>query len=136
VNVAARKREFEQAFRLTAAAHRTGVPFTAGTDSGGVPYLYYGSSLHDALALLMEAGFTPRQALQGGARDPAGFLGLGTNVDPSSMANRLTWCCSRLNPLENIDNVRKIRAVVVRGHYLDRAALDALRAQARSGAAH
>jgi hypothetical protein len=29
-----------------------------------VPYLYYGFSLHDELALLVEAGFTPMQALQ------------------------------------------------------------------------
>jgi imidazolonepropionase-like amidohydrolase len=136
VKVAARKREFQQALRITAAAYRAGVPFMAGTDSGGVPYLYYGSRLHDELALLMEAGFTPMQALQCGTRDSARSLGLGTNLERSSMASRLTWCCSEAQSSCKVDNVRKIRAVMVRGHYLGRAALDALLAQVRSAVAH
>jgi hypothetical protein len=32
----------------------------AGTDSGGVPYLYHGSRLHDELALLVDGGITAR----------------------------------------------------------------------------
>ncbi|HKW32277.1 MAG TPA: amidohydrolase family protein, partial [Candidatus Acidoferrum sp.] len=78
--VAARNRAFQQAMRLTTAAHRAGVSFMAGTDSGGVPYLYYGFSLHDELALLVEAGFTPMQALQAATRDPARFLGLADEL--------------------------------------------------------
>jgi imidazolonepropionase-like amidohydrolase len=62
VKMAARKREFQQALRITADAQRAGVPFIARTDSGCAPYLFYGSTLHDELALLMEAGFTPTQA--------------------------------------------------------------------------
>ena len=38
------------------------VRFLTGTDTGGVPYLYYGFSLHDELALLVEAGFLPTGA--------------------------------------------------------------------------
>jgi hypothetical protein len=51
--VEARKREFQQALRITREEHSAGVGVLAGTDSGGVPYLYYGSSLHDELALLV-----------------------------------------------------------------------------------
>jgi hypothetical protein len=53
--VAARKREFQQALRITREAHQAGVLFLAGTDSGGVPYLYYGFSLHNELALLVKS---------------------------------------------------------------------------------
>src|SRR5215472_13077828 len=74
--VEARKRAFQEAMRITRPAHQAGVPFLAGTDSGGVPYLYYGFSLHDELALLVDAGFTPMQALQAATRDAAQFLGL------------------------------------------------------------
>jgi imidazolonepropionase-like amidohydrolase len=62
--------------RITRAAHQAGVSFLAGTDSGGVPYLYYGFSLDVELTLLVEAGFTAMRALQAATRDPAQFLGL------------------------------------------------------------
>ena len=67
----------------------TGVRFLAGTDRGGVPYLYYGFSLHDELALLVEAGFTPLEALQAATRNAAEFLGLkdtGT-IEPNRRAD-------------------------------------------------
>jgi len=38
------------------------------------------------------------------------------------------------NPLTDIHNTRSIRAVVLRGRYLNRAALDALLARAKSSA--
>ena len=54
---------------------QAGVPFMTGTDLGN-DYIYPGFSLHDELALLVEAGFTPLQALQSATRSPAEFLGL------------------------------------------------------------
>jgi len=46
-----------------------------------VPYLYYGFSLHDELALLVDAGFNPTQALQAAtsyAAESFGFKDTGT----------------------------------------------------------
>ncbi|MFB3127758.1 MAG: amidohydrolase family protein, partial [Candidatus Acidiferrales bacterium] len=46
----------------------------AGTDVPN-PYCFPGFSLHEELALLGQAGFTPMEALQAATRNPAEFLG-------------------------------------------------------------
>ncbi|HVH87354.1 MAG TPA: amidohydrolase family protein [Terriglobales bacterium] len=134
--VAGRKRAFEEALHMTRAAHKAGVPFLAGTDSGGVPYLYYGFSLHDELALLVQADFTPMEALQAAALKPAQFLGIADQLGTITEGKQADLVLLEANPLDDIRNTRRIHAVVVRGHYLDRAALDALLNQAKSAASH
>lgn len=134
--VAGRKRGFEEALRMTGSAHKMGVPFLAGTDSGGVPYLYYGFSLHDELALLVQAGFTRMEALQAATLKPAQFLELANQLGTIAQGKQADLVLLEANPLDDIRNTQKIRAVVVRGHYLDRAALDALLSQAKSAASH
>jgi imidazolonepropionase-like amidohydrolase len=63
--VAGLKRRYKQATGLVRAMHQAGVPFLAGTDTPGVPYVFPGFSLHDELALLVaEGGFTPLEVLQ------------------------------------------------------------------------
>ena len=123
--VQGRKRAFEEAMRITREAHQAGVRFLAGTDSGGVPYLYYGSSLHDELALLVEAGFTPMQALQSATRDAADFLG-AKDSGTITAGKRADLVLLSADPLANIHNTQKIEAVVVGGKFLDRQQLDAL----------
>lgn len=123
--VAARKRAFDEAERITREAHAAGVRFLAGTDSGGVPYLYYGFSLHDELALLVASGFSPMQALQAATRNPAEFLGLrdaGT-IQPGKRADLVLLTA---DPLADIHNTEKIDSVIVAGKLLGRAQLEAL----------
>lgn len=134
--VAGRKRAFKEALRIARSAHKAGVPFLTGTDSGGVPYLYYGFSLHDELALLVQAGFTPMEALQAATLRPAEFLGLADKLGTVTPGKQADLVLLEANPLDDIRNTQKIRAVVVRGRYLDRAALDALLSQAKSVASH
>ena len=123
--VEGRKRDFQTKLRTTRAAHEAGVRFLGGSDSGGVPYLYYGSSLHDELALLVDAGFTPLQALQAATRDPAEFLGIGDTgtVVPGQRADLVLL---HADPLANIHNLGKIDAVVLGGRLLGRDDLDEL----------
>jgi imidazolonepropionase-like amidohydrolase len=123
--VEARKRAFQMEVRITHAAHEAGVRFLAGTDSGGVPYLYYGSSLHDELALLVDAGFTPLQALQAATRDAAEFLGLG-DTGTVETGKRADLVLLRADPLTDIHNLRKIDAVILGGRLLGRDDLDGL----------
>ena len=123
--VTARKREFQQALRITREAHQAGVRFLAGTDSGGVPYLYYGFSLHNELALLVEAGFTPMQALQSASRDPAEFLGL-RDRGTIEAGKRADLVLLRADPLADIHNTQQIEAVVIGGRVLNRGELDRL----------
>jgi imidazolonepropionase-like amidohydrolase len=111
--------------RVASAAYREGVPFLAGTDSGGVPYLYYGFSLHDELALLVEAGFTPIQALQAATLDPARFLGF-PDSGTIEVGKRADLVLLTADPLADIHNTRRIEAVILKGRFHDQRELAAL----------
>jgi len=131
--VAARKRAFQEALRITREAHNAGVRFLAGTDSGGVPYLHYGFSLHDELALLVEAGFTPMQALEAATREAAEFLGLA-DLGTIETGKQARLVLLSANPLTDIHNTQRIEAVIAGGHLYDRRELDALLAAAEKQA--
>jgi Amidohydrolase family len=131
--VAARKGAFQEALRITRGAHSAGVRFLAGTDSGGVPYMYYGFSLHDELALLVVAGFTPMQALQAATSDAAEFLGLADSgtIETGKSARMVLLTA---DPLADILNARRIDAVIVGDRVYDRRELDSLLATAEKQA--
>jgi imidazolonepropionase-like amidohydrolase len=102
---------------VVAAMHKAGVKIMAGSDFSDwatVP----GVDLHNELALLVEAGFSPLEALQSATLLPAEFLGrsrdLGT-VEPGKVADLVLL---DMNPLETISHTRKIYAVVLGGKYL------------------
>ncbi len=103
--------------------HRAGVQFIAGTDVGGA-YLVPGFSLHDELADLVSAGSTPMQALQSATLDASRFLGQEKEWGTIQKRKLADLVLLDANPLENIGNTRKIRAVVVNGRMLDRKTLD------------
>lgn len=59
--------------------HSLGVPVLAGTDASDVPFVpkvWHGSSLHHELELLVRAGLTPTEALQGATGKLAEVFGL------------------------------------------------------------
>lgn len=122
--VEGRKLWLQEAERITREAHKAGVRFLAGSDSGGVPYLYYGFSLHDELALLVEAGFTPMEALQAATRNAAQFLGL-KDSGTIAVGNRADLLLLAADPLADIHNIGKIEAVIHDGRIYDRPKLDA-----------
>jgi hypothetical protein len=116
--------------KAVAIAHDAGVPILAGTDASGLPYIFAGSSLHDELALLVEeAGLSPLQALQTATLNPARFLerthDLGT-VEEGKLADLVLL---EANPLEDLSNTRRIRAVIADGQLYRRAELDRLLAE-------
>jgi len=115
----------QRSIQLVGTMQASGVSIMAGTDTGA-PYVFPGFALHNELALLVQAGLTPMQALQAATKSPADFLGKtktqGT-VEPGKFADLLLLDA---NPLDDIRNTKKIRAVVLRGKLLDRNDLDAL----------
>lgn len=95
---------------------RAGVGILAGTDDAN-PYVFPGFSLHDELALLVEAGLTPKQALQTATINPAKFFnkpGFTGTIERGRIADLVLL---EANPLEDIRNTKKIAAVIADGRY-------------------
>jgi imidazolonepropionase-like amidohydrolase len=118
---------------LVGRLNRAGVRLLAGSDSPN-PFVYPGFSLHDELGLLVHSGLTPAEALRTATINPATFLGvtdsLGT-VAPGKVADLVLLDA---NPLADIANTKRIRAVIQGGRFLNRGALDAMLARARARA--
>ena len=88
----------------------------------GVP----GLALHEELVRLVEAGLTPLEALQAATLNPARVLGMADSlgsIEPGKLADLVLLDA---NPLEDIRNTQKIRAVVANGRLYRRADLDQL----------
>ena len=110
---------------LTAAAFKAGVPLLAGTDAGAL-YTYPGSSLHDELVQLVRAGLTPAAALRAATLGPAEFLGATDTLGTVAVGKAADLVLLDADPLSDIRNTRRIRAVVLRGRFFGREALDSL----------
>ena len=123
--IALRKELLAKSIQIVGTMQTAGVRLMAGTDTTA-PYVFPGSALHEELDLFVQAGLTPMQALQAATKNPAEFLGKlqtqGT-IEPGKVADLLLL---DENPLADIQNTQKIRAVILRGKVLDRAALDEL----------
>jgi hypothetical protein len=131
--IAYNKRLFQKEMELVGAMRRAGVEFMAGTDVGGA-YTYYGFSLHDELALFVEAGFTPAEALQAATRNPARFLGQSNSQGTVERGKFANLVLLEADPLENIRNTRRISAVVLNGKYLPKEALQKMLADVEASA--
>jgi imidazolonepropionase-like amidohydrolase len=97
----------------------------AGTDSTA-PNLVPGFALHDSIADLVQAGLTPMQALQAATSKPAEFLNRSNEQGTIAPGKRADLVLLDANPLDDIHNTERIHAVILKGKFLDRAALDAL----------
>ncbi len=105
-----------------------GINFMAGTDAAA-PNVFPGFSLHQDLALFVEAGLTPMQSLQAATDKPAEFLERSATQGTIQAGKRADLVLLDGNPLEDIRNTQKIRAVIVNGRLLERAELDAMLAE-------
>jgi len=124
---------FEALLRLVGAAHRAGVGLLGGTDCLN-PYVFPGFSLHDELDFLVEAGLTPRRALQTVTRDAAAFLGRADSAGTIAPGKVADLVLLDADPLADIRAVRRIDTVVTAGRLLDRATLDRMLADVETAA--
>jgi imidazolonepropionase-like amidohydrolase len=128
-----RKRLYRKELELVDAMHRAGVKFMAGTDIPA-PYTYPGFSLHDELALLVSAGFTPFEALRAATRNPAEYLNLSDKLGTIEKGKLADLVLLEANPLDDIGNTKRITAVVVNGRYLSKEAREKTLADVASAA--
>ncbi|HEX5720737.1 MAG TPA: amidohydrolase family protein [Thermoanaerobaculia bacterium] len=102
---------------LIGPMRRAGVEFLAGTDAIN-PYCFPGFSLHDELTLLVEAGLSPMEALQAATLNPARYLGKDKDLGTVEKGKLADLVLLEASPLADINNSRKIEAVVFNGKLL------------------
>jgi imidazolonepropionase-like amidohydrolase len=129
---AAERRKDELHLRMVKLLHNAGVGILAGADATGYPFP--GFSLHDELALLVQAGLTPLEALRTATFNPAKYLGLLDSlgsIEPGKLAD---LALLDADPLEEISNTKRIYAVVVNGRYLPKERLQKMLAEIEAAA--
>ncbi|MFC0167818.1 amidohydrolase family protein [Pseudoduganella danionis] len=99
--------------------YRAGVPIVAGTDD--IP----GFTLHSELALLVQAGLTPAQALQVATRNGARYTRTSNDrgsITPGKLADLVLVDG---DPTKDIADLRKVAAVITRGYLVSPREIDA-----------
>ena len=84
-------------------------------------YIYPGFSLHDELALLVEAGIPPEDVLKAATGGAASFLGVSDSVGTVQAGKLADLVIIDGNPLVDIRSTQSIRTVIVNGRVLDAA---------------
>ena len=117
---------YDVSIRQLRAMKAAGMRVLAATDGPSFPPVP-GFSLHDELEQLVAlAGLTPMEALQAATLRPAQLLGMADSIGTIGPGMVADLVLLDADPLADIGNTRRIRAVVLNGRMLDRNALDQL----------
>ena len=123
---------YDKRVEIVGDLHRSGVTIMAGTDASDETNVFPGSSLHDELSLLVEAGLEPVEAIRAATSTPANFLGHADSLGTIEVGKLADLVLLDADPLEDIRNTQRIAAVIFDGKLLDRDDLDALLAEAEA----
>lgn len=105
------------------ALYDSGAYVLTGSDAPN-PYVMPGYSIHEELALFVQAGLTPEQALATATRRVAEFLGELSERGTLEVGKVADAVLLENDPFEDIAATRGIVGVLIGGRYLDRAQLD------------
>lgn len=98
------------------------IPLLAGSDTYGL--FVPGFSLHHELELISSTGISPYETLKTATVNPARYLNtiaVDGTISEGKLANLVLL---NQNPLEDIRNIKNIQGVMLKGHWLNRDALD------------
>jgi len=109
--------------KLVRSMSKAGVGILAGSDMPGTQRLP-GFSLHDELEMLGQAGLSPLEVLRTATLNPAEYLGGQDTLGAVAAGYAADLVLLGKNPLEHVENLRDIQAVVIQGRLVDRAGLD------------
>ena len=102
------------------------VPILAGSDSDN-PYAFPGFSIHDELALFVEFGMKPIDALRTATINPVNYLKMTDSLGTIEKGKRADVVLFNANPLLNISNTKNIHAVITNGKIFSSKDLEALK---------
>lgn len=108
----------EKNLAIVGAMRDAGVGLLAGTDT-----ITPGFDLQDELALYVQAGLSPMEALQTATYNAAKCLGLLDLMGTIEQGKIADLVLLDSNPMQDISNTRRIAAVVVGGRVFDKTAL-------------
>ena len=111
---------------LVGQMRELGLQVMAGSDADGAPFQIPGFSLHDELHLLVDAGYTPMEALRSATVLPARFFGVMADYGPIGPGRIADLLLVDADPTSDIMNIHRIHAVVTNGRLFRRNDLDAL----------
>jgi imidazolonepropionase-like amidohydrolase len=123
------RKQCEKHLAIVGAMRDAGVGLLAGTDTD-MP----GFGLQDELAVFVQAGLSPMEALQTATYNPAKCLGKLDSMGTIEQGKIADLVLLDANPLQDISNTQKIAAVVVGGKIFERAALQKMLAQVEATA--
>ncbi len=109
------RRLFPKAMALEREFARAGGLLVAGTDPTGGGGVIPGFSNHRQLELLVEAGFTPLEALAIGTRNGARYLGLEARIGTLAPGKQADLVVIAGDPSRDISDVRKVETVFRQG---------------------
>ncbi|MFN0179010.1 MAG: amidohydrolase family protein [Gemmatimonadales bacterium] len=105
---------------LVKALSDAGAPLLIGTDISAT-----GLTVHREMALFVEAGLTPYQALTAATSEPARYLRAEGDFGIVAPGARADLVMLDANPLRDIRNTRTIRGLMIRGEWWTRPMIDA-----------
>ena len=114
---------------VTTDMANAGVGILAGCDS-----MIAGFCVHDELAAMVRGGMSPLAALKTATINPARYFGREETLGSVAPGYSADLVLLDGNPITDITNVQRIRAVVAAGRLLDRTELDRLLNEARIAA--
>lgn len=112
--------------KLVRELHAAGVTLVPGTDSGG-SFLVAGHGLHDELALFLEAGLSPYEALRTATVNAAQVLGVSDRKGTVELGKDADLVLVDVNPLAEPAAAREPSGMVLGGRWLDSERLAELR---------
>lgn len=111
----AQDREIQCSYESLRALQTAGARIVVGTDA---PMVRYGAGLHDELRHLVQAGFTPVEALQFATINNADYLGKANELGRIAAGYRADLILTRQNPLAQLDTLRTPLWTMIDGQIL------------------
>ena len=109
------KAQLEVAKRNLKTLSDAGVPIAMGTDSGPAGR-FQGYFEHGELALMVEAGLTPMQAIVASTYDAARCMEVDTDLGTLETGKWADFLLLGANPLDAISNTRSLESVYIAGN--------------------
>ena len=116
-----RKRRFEIVIKMFIK----GIPIMAGTDCASIG-VFWGSSIHEELELLVQAGLSELAALRAATLNPALFLKATDSLGSIAKGKIADMVILNKNPLDDIRNTKNINGVFSNGNYFNKSSIDSL----------